>query len=103
MGLIKNKVEQTANDPTQKNTLRYRYENEFKKNCCYSPFFLFAVGDAFMVEGVDFVILWYGTLLFFEAVRKTSYLTSYRKKDLKCVVCRLSSVVHRLSSVVCTY
>jgi hypothetical protein len=76
MGSIKNKVEQMANDPTQKNTLRYRYENELKKNCCYSPFFLFAAGDAFMVEGVNFVIVWYGILLFFEAVRKTSSLTS---------------------------
>ena len=60
-----------------KNTLRYRYENEFKKNCRYSPFFLFAAGNAFMVEGVDFVIVWYGILLFFEAVRKkTSSMTS---------------------------
>jgi hypothetical protein len=76
MGSIKNKVEQTAKDPTQKNTSRYHYENELKINCRYSPFFLFAVGDAFMVKGVDFVIVWYGILLFFEAVRKTSPLTS---------------------------
>ncbi len=47
-----------------------------KKNCCYSPFFLFTAGDAFMVEGVDFVIVWYGILLFFEAVRKTLSMTS---------------------------
>ncbi len=35
------------------------------------------MGNAFMVEGVDFVIVWYGILLFFEAVRKkTSSMTS---------------------------
>jgi hypothetical protein len=77
MRSIKNKVEQTANNPTQKKYLALPlYENEFKKNCRYSPFFLFAAGDAFMVKGVDFIIVWYGILLFFEAVRKTLSLTS---------------------------
>ncbi len=57
MGLIKNKVEQMVNDPTPKNTLRYHYENEFKKKLSLLTLFLFAAGDAFMVEGVDFVIM----------------------------------------------